>query len=140
MFTPGEVIRYENYEFVNLITGFLEGSRTKRFIILSATPFLVLKTTSQEKHYHNAKPGCQQRYKTYVIEPRKEDCFPQTTYVQLPQIIELPQNQIDVRVTDGRIASIGYLSKDCFKAVNLCLKQFKRDIPQLHWQLLFSRK
>lgn len=137
MFEPGDVILYKDYEFVNPITGLLEGKVTKRFIVLNSDPCLVLKTTSQSRHYPNAKPGCQQKLKTFMISGSQEPCFYKDTYVQLPQIIQLPKESLDVRVYDGRIKVLQKPGEDCFRAIKLCLKQFKQDISPSNWERIF---
>ncbi|MDP8240482.1 MAG: hypothetical protein P9X24_15430 [Candidatus Hatepunaea meridiana] len=138
MFAPADVIRYEDYEFWNPVTCMLEAKVTKLFIVLHPEPCLVLKTTSQDRRYLGARPGCRQDLKTLMISGGQESSFPLDTYVQLPQIITLPKENLDVRIQDGRIVASRKLSDACFRLVKLCLKQFKRDIAPAYWQPLFG--
>ncbi len=88
-------------------------SKDKLFVVLSdiqnVTVCLMLKTTSQTKRYANAKEGCNPILKVFFIPLDWKIGFPKDTYVQLPQIIQLN-----------------------------CLKQFKDDIAEVHWKMIFG--
>lgn len=132
----GQILYYKDFQFE-------DGSSTdKLFVILYVSdinsPCLVLKTTSQSKRYAGVKEGCNPQKKVFFIPVDWRECFPLDTYIQLPQIIEIPAAEIFAGTLSKRIYVKNALSAGCFAQLNNCLKQFRRDISQEHWHLIFK--
>lgn len=130
----GQILYYKDFQFE-------DGSSTdKLFVILYVSdinsPCLVLKTTSQSKRYAGVEEGCNPQKKVFFIPVDWRECFPLDTYIQLPQIIEIPAAEIFAGTLSKRIYVKNALSAGCFAQLNNCLKQFRRDISQEHWHLI----
>lgn len=133
---PGQVLYYEDFRFENGSTG------GKLFVILNVadinSPCLVLKTTSQSKRYEGVRKGCNPQKGVFFIPLDWQECFPLDTYIQLPQIIEISTEELLQGTLSKRIRMANSLSDDCFIQLKNCLKQFKEDISQQHWRLIFK--
>jgi hypothetical protein len=131
---PGQILYYKDYPFEDGST------KDKLFLILYVadinSPCLVLKTTSQSKRYSGAAKGCDPKNKVFFVPQDWRECFPIDTYIQLPQIIEIPSAEIFAGTLSKRIYVKNSLSADCFKLLKDCLRQFKRDISLQHWKLI----
>ena len=133
---PGQILYYKDFQFE-------DGSSTdKLFVILYVadinSPCLVLKTTSQSKRYAGVEEGCNPQKKVFLIPVDWRECFPLDTYIQLPQIIEISAAEIFAGTLSKRIYVKNALSAGCFAQLKNCLKQFRRDISQEHWHLIFK--
>ena len=132
----GQVLFYENFPFENGSTG------DKRFVILYVadinSPCLVLKTTSQSRRYIGCQEGCDPQKRVFFVPLSWRECFPLDTYIQLPQIIEIPAAKIFAGTLSKRMRLMNALSIDCFKRLKDCLKKFKDDISPQHWKLIFK--
>jgi len=130
----GDIIYYKNYEFE-------DGTKSnKLFIVMFDNPCLVLKTTSQPKRYLNVKPGCNPPQKVFFIPHSLQECFKSDTYIQLPHLIELTTAEIIEYSMQGIIKEIGKISGSQLTNIRSCLRNFKNDIADEHWDLLFKRK
>lgn len=136
MAQPGEVLHYREYEFEDGAKG------DKYFVVLSEasldSPCLVLKTTSKPGRYKEARQGCNPEKKVFFVPARWQRCFSFDMYVQLPQVIEIPTKDLLTGSFSSRITVADSLSSDCFVQLKSCLKQFKNDIAQYHWKLIFQ--
>lgn len=98
---------------------------------------LVLKTTSQEKHYIRSHPGCNSMKKCFYVLMECEQGFDKDTFIQLEHIYPINiEELLDVR----QLKFIGRLSDACFKNLKKCLRNFKDDIPVGYWQLIYRQQ
>ncbi len=134
---PREILYYQDYEFE-------DGSKgAKHFVVLNATeeidlPCLVLKTTSQSKWYEGVRQGCNQQKMVFFVPTDWQRCFELDTYIQLPEIIEVPTEKLLKDFFSKNIRIVNSLSTDCFAQLKNCLKQFREDISAQHWKLIFK--
>lgn len=130
------VIALMDYEFE-------DGSKAdKLFVVLTVadikSPCLVLKTTSQSKWYEGSRQGCNPQKKVFFVPTSWQRCFELDTYIQLPEIIEIPTEKLLKGIFSKNIRMIDSLSDDCFAQLKNCLKRFKEDISPHHWNLIFK--
>ncbi len=135
---PGEILVYRDYEFE-------DGSRAdKLFVVLNSAnldvPCLVLKTTSQARRYSDARQGCNQGSKVFFVPTNWEDCFKIDTYIQLPEIFEISTGSLLQGSLSRTISIVSKLSDNCFSQLKSCLRRFKDDITDQHWNLIFGRR
>jgi hypothetical protein len=132
---PGQVLYYENFQFED------GSAKDKLFVILYIgdinSPCLVLKTTSQSRHYKDCQEGCDQQKRVFFIPLNWRECFPLDTYIQLPQIIEIPAAEIFAGTLSRKMRLRNSLSIGCFARLKSCLKKFRGDISLQHWKLIF---
>lgn len=133
---PGQILCYKDYPFD-------DGSkRDKLFVVLNDTDrnsvCLVLKTTSQSKHYEGVGRGCNPQKKVFFVPTDWEQCFNLDTYIQLPQIIEIPIEKLLIIGISRTIYASTSLSIERLKLLKSCLKQFKEDISPQHRNLIFK--
>jgi len=131
---PGQVLLYKNYQFE-------DGSvKDKLFVVMYVaditSPCLLLKTTSQSRRYMGCQEGCDQQKKALFIPSNRGECFPRDTYIQLPEIFEIPAAEIFAGTLSGSMDLKNALSVDCFKRLKSCLKKFREDISLQHWKLI----
>lgn len=134
---PGEILWYQDYEFQ-------DGNGSKKdkyFVVLNSAdtnyPCLVLKTTSQSKRYTGSTKGCNRDKKVFFIPSGWEDCFKVDTYVQLPQIIEIPTKELLKGSLCKRIRCVNSLSAHCLEQLKQCLSHFRHDISAHHWEMIY---
>jgi len=133
---PGQILCYKNFEFED------HSKKDKLFVVLNDSDrdsvCLVLKTTSQSRHYEGVQKGCNPQKKVFFIPTDWEQCFKLNTYIQLPQIIQITTDKLLVGDISGKIYISSSLSVECLKSLKNCLKQFKEDISAQHWKLIFK--
>ncbi len=133
---PGQIICYKNFEFDD------HSKKDKLFVVLNDTDkdsvCLALKTTSQSRRYERVEKGCNPQKKVFFIPIGWEQCFKLNTYIQLPQITEIPTDKLLAGDISGKIKVTSSLTIECFKLLKNCLKQFKEDISPHHWKLIFK--
>ena len=133
---PGQVLFYENYPFED------GTAKDKLFVILYVadinSPCLVLKTTSQSKRYKGCQEGCDPQKRVFFVPLTWRECFPLDTYIQLPQIIEIPSAEIFAGTLSKRMRLRNTLSIERVKQLKNCLKKFKEDISLQHWKLIYQ--
>lgn len=132
----GRIIHYQ--EFV-----FEDGSKgNKYFVTLNAieaeSVCFVLKTTSQSERYKDVKQGCNPHKKVFYIPAGQVGCFKKDTYIQLPEIFEIPVEDLLAGNFARTIQTIDSLTDDCFQQLKNCLKNFRMDISPYHWKLIFN--
>lgn len=131
----GDVLHYKDYEF--------EGGtkKDKYLIILNSAclenPCLFVITTSQSARYRNAKPGCNPQERFFLIPASWKTIFPVDTYIDLPQIRE--KNTMDLLKGSlaKHISIIGSLPEKVKTRLLQCLRQFRYDINEQHWNIIF---
>jgi len=133
---PGQILCYKDFPFE-------DGSkRNKLLVVLNDSErdsvCLVLKTTSQSKHYEGVVKGCNPREKAFFVPTNWEQCFTVDTYIQLPQIIPIPTDKLLVGDISGKIYVSSSLSIECFRLLRNCLRNFRDDISPQHWKLIFK--
>lgn len=132
---PGEVLCYKDFEFDD------GTKKDKLFLVVNSSEIesscLVLKTTSQSKRYQNVSKGCNPAKRVFFVPTSWESCFREDTYIQLPQIFEFPYSDLIKGGFERRIFVINSLSQNCFAQLKNCLKKFRKDISDRHWQMIF---
>jgi len=131
----GEVLHYRDFEFED------GTKRDKLLIILSSAcldnPCLFLLATSQSERFQDATPGCNPSKKVFFIPASWKTLFPVDTYIPLLQILE----KATVDLLKGRFAErifpIGHLREDVSSLLLKCLRQFRDDISDQHWNIIF---
>lgn len=135
---PGQILFYRDYPFSN------GSKKDKLFVVLNDTDSdarcLVLKTTSQSRHYARATQGCNPQQRVFFIPVSWDQCFRQDTYIALPQIIEIPIQKLVLLGVSRDIYVSTSLSLGRFKLLKSCLKGFKADISPEHWRMVFGSK
>jgi len=134
---PGQILYYQDFEFPDD-----HSKKDKLLVILNDADTdsvgLVLKTTSQSRRYEGVQKGCNPQKKVFLVPLGWEQCFKVDTYIQLPQIFEIPTEKLVAGDISGKIRVRGSLTVECFKLLKNCLKQFKDDISPPHWKLIFK--
>jgi len=134
---PGQILYYQDFEFPDD-----HSKKDKLFVVLNDTDkdsvCLALKTTSQSRRYEDVEKGCNPQKKVFFIPIGWEQCFKVNTYIQLPQITEIPTDKLLAGDVSGKIRVTSSLTIECFKLLKNCLKQFMDDISELHWNLIFK--
>lgn len=133
---PGQILHYQNYLFE-------DGSKGhKLFVVLNIpdinSPCLVLKTTSQPTRYEGVRRGCNPQKRVFFVPADWGACFELDTYIQLPQIIEIPTVELLQGSLSKRIQLVNSVLPDCFEQLKDCLRKFSKDISQQHWKLIFQ--
>jgi len=132
----GQILFYKDFEFED------HSKKDKLFVVLNDAErdsvCLVLKTTSQSRHYEGVQKGCNPPEKVFFVPTDWEQCFKLNTYIQLPQIIQITTDELLVGDISGKIYVSSSLSVECSKLLKNCLKQFKEDISAQHWKLIFK--
>jgi len=135
---PGQILCHKNFEFED------HTKKQKLLVVLNDTNTdllcLVLKTTSQSRHYQGVDRGCNPQKKVFFVPTTWEQCFKVDTYIQLPQIFEIPIDRLLAGEISGKIYVSSSLSVERFKLLKDCLKQFKDDISEQHRKLIFGGK
>lgn len=136
MSQPGAILYYQDFTFED------GTKRDKFFVVLNpvdvAVSCLVLKTTSQSKRYEGVAKGCNQEKHVFFVPVGWQKCFESNTYIQLPQIFEIPTVELLQGALSKQIRLLTPLSDDCLKELKSCLKKFKNDISSQHWKLIFE--
>jgi len=133
---PGQILCYKDFEFEDY------SKKEKLLVILNDADMdslcLVLKTTSQSRRYEGVEKGCNPQKKVFFVPIGWEQCFKVDTYIQLPEIFEIPTGKLLTGDISGKIRVTSSLTVECFKLLKDCLKQFKDDISPPHWKFIFK--
>jgi hypothetical protein len=119
---------------------FKDKSKGKKLVIALNTcgnkeTCLVLKTTSQGKHYPNSHPGCNSLKKCFCICAECKQGFDEEyTFVQLDYIYPI---NVDELLNTKQITFIDRISDICFTNLKKCLRKYKDDIPKQFWSLIY---
>jgi hypothetical protein len=132
---PGQILFHKDFEFAD------HTRKNKLLVVLNDTDrdqvCLVLKTTSQSRHYQGVHKGCNAQKKVFFVPIGSEQCFALDTYIQLPQVFEIPADRLLAGEISHKVYVSSSLTVECFKLLRDCLKQFKDDISAHHLQLIF---
>ena len=133
---PGQVLCYKDFEFE-------DGSKKDKLLVVlndsdRDSVCLVLKTTSQSKHYEGVVRGCNPEKKAFFVPTNWEQCFTLDTYIQLPQIFPITKDKLLAGDISRKIYTSTSLSIECFRLLKNCLKNFRDDISLQHWKLIFK--
>ena len=133
---PGQILWHKDFEFE-------DGSKKDKYLVVlndsdRDSVCLVLKTTSQSRYYKGVEKGCNPQKKVFFVPIGWEQCFKVDTYIQLPEIFEIPTEKLLAGDISGKIRVTSSLTIKCFKLLKNCLKQFKDDISAQHWKLIFK--
>lgn len=90
------------------------------------------------EYYEGVVKGCNPQKRVFFVPADWEQCFKLDTYIQLPQIFEIPTDRLLVGDISGQIYISSSLSVQCFKLLKDCIKQFREDISDWHWKLVFK--
>jgi hypothetical protein len=133
---PGDILCDKEFQFE-------DGSKKEKlFVVLNTAdgdaPCLVLKTTSQEKRFQGSHQGCNPDKKVFYAPVKWQACFSKNTYIQLPQIFEFSAAELIRGGLSRQIYVNQAISSDCLAQLKNCLKKFKDDISERHWNLIFK--
>lgn len=133
----GQILCYKDFEFPDD-----HSKKDKLFVVLNDTDkdsvCLALKTTKQSRRYGGVEKGCNPQKKVFFVPISWEQCFSVDTYIQLPEIFEIPNEKLLAGDISGKIRITSSLTIKCFKLLKNCLKQFKDDISPQHRILIFK--
>jgi len=135
---PGQILCYQDFEFDD------HSKKEKLLVILNDADTdavcLVLKTTSQSRHYKGVVKGCnpEPEKKVFFVPTGWQQCFRVDTYIQLPQIIPITTDKLLAGDISRKIFISSSLTPECFTLLKNCLKQFRDDISDRHWKLIFK--
>ncbi len=129
----GQILRHKQFAF-------LDGEKGDKLCIVLNTgdnteACLVLKTTSQKKHYPQALPGCNSSKSIFCIYEECDQGFPKDTYVQLDNVYPI---DVDILLENKQVTFVDHLTEVCFKNLKRCLRNFKEDIPKRYWTIIYS--
>lgn len=120
---------------------FSDNSTGKKLVIALNTcdnneTCLVLKTTSQKKHYYYSHPGCNSLTKCFCIyaECKQGGFDEEYTFVQLDQIYPI---NVDDLLKIKQISFVDRMSDICFAKLRRCLRNYRDDIPEQFWSLIY---
>lgn len=133
---PGQILCYKDFEFE-------DGSKKDKLLVVlndsdRDSVCLVLKTTSQSKHYESVVRGCNPEKKAFFVPTNWEQCFTLDTYIQLPQIFQITKDELLAGDISRKIYTSTSLSIECFRLLKNCLRNFRDDISPQHWKLIFK--
>ena len=131
----GDVLHYNDFEFE-------DGTKKDKYIIvLNSTclenPCLFLITTSQSIRYQDAKSGCNPQRKVFFIPASWRTLFPSDTFIPLPQIREIDTLELLSGSLANRICPLGRLPEKVGLRLLQCLRHFRVDISDHHWNIIF---
>jgi len=132
--TAGHILFCKGFVFTDKSTG-------KKLVIALNTcdnkaTCLVLKTTSQKKHYYYSHPGCNSLKKCFCVYAECKQGFDEEyTFVQLDQIYPI---NVDELLNAQQISFIDRISDICFTNLKRCLRNYKDDIPIWFWSLIYK--
>ena len=131
----GQILYHKNFIFTDGSTG------SKLVVVLNTgdnnETSLVLKTTSQTMRYSYTTPGCNSRKGVFCIFEECEQGFSQDTYVQMDNIYPINVEQL---LNSKEVSFVDHLSDVCFTNLKRCLRNFRNDIPQQYWTIIYSSK
>ena len=135
MAIAGQLLHHKDFTF-------RDGNKGNKYVIVLNTcdndkACLVLKTTSQSKHYPNAMPGCNSCMSVFCIYQECEQDFPKDTYVEMDYIYDV---NIQEQLNKHQITFAGHLTPECFKNLKSCLRNFRMDISQNYWTIIYYTK
>ncbi|MGH7453448.1 MAG: hypothetical protein ACRENG_19010 [bacterium] len=76
--------------------------------------------------------------KVFFIPTTWQTCFSKDTYIQLPQIFEFSAVELIHGGLSRQIYVNKAISSDCLAQLKNCLKKFKDDLSERHWDLIFK--
>jgi len=131
----GDILLYKNFEFE-------DGTKKDKLCIAlnnssSKIPCLFLITTSQSRHYPNINPGCNFNKKLFFIPVQWKAFFSVDTYIQLPMINELRTYDLHSNKFADQISVRGNLPDEVNYKLIQCLRLFRDDISDQHWNIIF---
>ena len=133
--SAGQILHHKNFVFQDGNTG------NKYLIVLNTCDndktCLVLKTTSQPKRYPYATPGCNSCQGIFCIYQECEQDFTKDTYVQLDYVYPI---NVEDKLDMHQVSFTGHLTPQCFTGLKRCLRNFREDIPQKYWAVIYSQK
>ncbi|EKE12318.1 MAG: hypothetical protein ACD_13C00246G0003 [uncultured bacterium] len=129
----GDVLHYENFTFDN---GHVQN---KFFIVLHGNPCLMIITTSQSLRYPMVDTlGCNPDKFTFYFPARYHTVFTKPTYLAMQKIYELSRSKAHELMAQKVITKKTPLTPKILLAVKECLKHFRDDIADEHWNVIFT--
>ena len=123
---------------------FSDGATGKKIILClnnpsPGEPFLVLKTTSQEKRYKGLSGGCHTDRFVFFLSSSYSDPLDKPTYVHMNEIFPYQQDDYEEFVSQGDIHYIGSFAKEHhFNELLNCLRLLKEDIEVRNFRMIFG--
>ncbi|OFY46222.1 MAG: hypothetical protein A2Z69_00475 [Bacteroidetes bacterium RBG_13_44_24] len=130
----GQILHHKDFVF-------RDGEKGNKYIIAlnscdNDKTCLVVKTTKQSRHYPLAYPGCNSSKCIFLILKDCEQDFAIDTYVQLDHIYSV---NVEEQLNNKQVTFTGHLTPICFTNLKRCLRNFRDDIPQRYWQIIYSK-
>jgi hypothetical protein len=122
---------------------FSDGNTGRKLVVLLTDgnlnePYLVVKTTSQSARYPNAKEGCNERQRVFLVRPSTPG-FDADTYIQLHEIYEIPALDLVKGHLDHTIQRLFSLPSQRFNELRNCLRRLRDDISGVHFRRIFGK-
>jgi hypothetical protein len=129
----GQVLYHKSFVFT-------DGDKSNKLLVVLNTnknneACLVVKTTSQPKHYPRALPGCNSGKCIFYILEECEQGFPTDTYVQIDHVYEI---NVESLLNSKQVTFVDHMTDACFKQLKKCLRNSREDIPLRFWQIIYS--
>jgi hypothetical protein len=131
--SPGDVLHYENFVFDN------GKVKNKFFIVLHDDPCLMIITTTQSLRYPMVDDlGCNPDKMTFFFPAGQQNVFTASTYLVMQKIYELPKTEVKSLIAVRRVRKKILLPAKIFNAIKDCLRHFRDDIADEHWDMIFK--
>lgn len=131
----GQILYHKNFVYLDRKTG------EKLCVVLNTCSnedtCLVLKTTSQSSRYFTAMPGCHPSQGMFCVYKECGQDFPEETFIQLDYVYPIV---VETLLRTNQVSFVGHMSEVCFKNLKKCLRNFRADIPQKYWSIIYSSK
>lgn len=129
----GDILHYENFEFYD------GNIRNKFFVVLTENPVLCLITTSKNLRYPMVDHlGCHPEKFTFFIPVSSHNVFSRPTFLVMQKIYEFTSPEISKKIENNQIVVKEPLPNQLLMSVLECLKHFREDIADVHWDSIFS--
>ena len=132
----GEVLCHEKFQFS-------DGTFGKKLLVVlnnpgPRDPCIVVKTTSQKRHYPNVKTGCNPDKRVFYLLDTGKEVIKGDTYIQLEETFELSVVELTASTLKKEVSSIGKLFDLTLAQIKNCLKKVRQDIPDRHYKMIFK--
>lgn len=135
MANKGDIIIHDSFVFH-------DGAIGKKLAVvlndaIAATPFLLVKTTSNPRRYQNAVEGCNENLKVFFVR-RGTANLNEDTFIQLHEIYPYSATDLSALMSSKTVRPVTALPTQKFNELRNCLKRLRKDISKAHQKILFS--
>jgi hypothetical protein len=118
--SPGSVVSFKDFTFH-------DGAQSDKLLIVlnsgGSKPYLVVKTTSKQKHGRKQKEGCQYLDGYYFLRAKQEPHFPIATWILFHEFYELSAAAFLQAHFRGDAEVKGVLNEQTLRAIVNCAKK-----------------